>query len=114
MNTRMIRMTWPAAPTPLRTLSEAALTLEIEHMTDRNFADAPHGPITIEALDEHHCVSFRAYYSSPQQLVTLLKTLRGERPSGARPLVPIANDTNASNDFTDTSAPSKTPERRLA
>lgn len=81
MPPRTFRVLWSSAPTPQRTVDEDALIDEVERMARRNFADTPRGPITIEALDDQHRVSWRAYYNRAQDLASLVVLLRQEAPA---------------------------------
>jgi len=81
MGSPMYRLLWQQAGTPQRTLDGDGLLREIQALSARDFADVAPGPITIEALDEQHCVCWRAYYRHPRDLrraVTMLREAAAE------------------------------------
>lgn len=80
----MLRMTLPHEPSPPRTLTQEQFIAEIQALQADGFADAPAGPVTIEALDGDGRVSWRAYYTSFAGLAGLVRELLAERAAQAK------------------------------
>jgi len=75
----MLRITLPREPSARRTLTEDEFIEEIEGLQVGGFADAPLGPVTVEALDAEGRVAWRAYYGSFARLGQLARELLAER-----------------------------------
>lgn len=83
MGSPLYRLVWQHAATPQRTLDGDALLGEIHALSAKGFADVAPGPITIEALDDQHCVCWRAYYRHPQDLRRAVGLLRADASAEA-------------------------------
>lgn len=74
----MLRLTWRTKGNSPRLLRQEEFIEEVSQMAQRDFADAPSGPVVVEALDDESTVRWRCYYKSAAGLGALLQQLLTE------------------------------------